>query len=59
MMVKAAPRFATILCRWLGKLAIPIGEADSAAAGAMTVAKEERFEEVSGWKRKGTTEDKK
>jgi hypothetical protein len=35
MMVKAAPRFATILCRWLGRLAMPMGEGDSAAAGAM------------------------
>ncbi len=34
-MVKAAPRLATILCRWLGRLAMPIGEALSAVAGAM------------------------
>jgi hypothetical protein len=32
MMVKAAPLFATILCRWLGRLAMPMGDADSAAA---------------------------
>lgn len=31
MMVKPAPRFATILCRWLGRLAMPIGEALSVA----------------------------
>jgi hypothetical protein len=30
MMVKAAPRFATILCLWFGRLAMPIGEALSA-----------------------------
>lgn len=35
IIVKAAPRLATILCRWLGRLAIPIGEALSAVAGAM------------------------
>lgn len=35
MMVKPAPRFATILCRWLGRLAMPIGEALSAAGGAI------------------------
>ncbi len=35
MMVKAAPRLATILCRWFGRLAMPIGEALSAVAGAM------------------------
>ncbi|KAK5627326.1 hypothetical protein RRF57_003042 [Xylaria bambusicola] len=34
-MVKAAPLFATILCRWLGKLAMPIGDALSAAAGGI------------------------
>jgi hypothetical protein len=34
MMVKAAPLFATILCRWLGRLAMPMGDADSAAAAA-------------------------
>lgn len=34
-MVKPAPRFATILCRWLGRLAMPIGEALSAAAEAI------------------------
>jgi hypothetical protein len=33
MIVKAAPLFATILCRWLGRLAIPIGDALSAAGG--------------------------
>jgi hypothetical protein len=35
MMVKAAPRFATILCLWFGRLAMPIGEADSIEAGAI------------------------
>jgi hypothetical protein len=36
MIVKAAPRFATILWRWLGRLAMPMGEApDSDGAGAM------------------------
>lgn len=35
MMVKAAPRLATILCLWLGRLAMPIGEALSAMAGAI------------------------
>ncbi len=35
MIVKAAPLLATILCRWLGRLAMPIGEALSAVAGAM------------------------
>lgn len=35
MIVKAAPRFATILCRWFGRLAMPIGEADSIDAGAI------------------------
>jgi len=35
MMVKAAPLFATILCRWLGKFAIPIGDALSAVGGAI------------------------
>jgi hypothetical protein len=35
IIVKAAPLFATILCRWLGRLAMPIGEALSAAAGAI------------------------
>lgn len=38
MMVKAAPLFATILCRWLGRFAMPIGDADSIAAGAMVLA---------------------
>lgn len=33
IIVKAAPLFATILCRWLGRLAMPIGEALSLAAG--------------------------
>lgn len=37
IIVKAAPRLATILCLWLGRLAIPIGEALSAVAGAMFV----------------------
>ena len=46
MMVKAAPRFATILCRWLGRLAMPIGEADSAVAGAILIA-EVQTERVS------------
>jgi hypothetical protein len=36
IMVKPAPRFATILWRWLGRLAMPIGEALSDAAGAMS-----------------------
>lgn len=36
MIVKAAPLFATILCRWLGRFAMPMGEAaDSAGGGAM------------------------
>lgn len=35
IIVKLAPRLATILCRWLGKLAMPIGEALSAGAGAI------------------------
>jgi len=35
MIVKAAPLFATILCRWLGRLAIPMGDALSAAGGAI------------------------
>jgi hypothetical protein len=35
MIVKAAPLFATILCRWFGKFAIPIGDALSAVAGAI------------------------
>lgn len=35
IIVKAAPLFATILCRWLGRLAMPIGEADSIVAGAI------------------------
>jgi hypothetical protein len=26
MIVNAAPLFATILCRWFGRLAIPIGD---------------------------------
>lgn len=36
MIVKAAPLFATILCRWLGRLAIPIGDALS-TPGAIAV----------------------
>jgi len=36
IIVNAAPLFATILCRWLGKLAMPIGDALSAAAGAIS-----------------------
>lgn len=35
MIVNAAPLFATILCRWLGKFAMPIGDADSMLAGAI------------------------
>lgn len=35
IIVNAAPRFATILCRWFGRLAMPIGEADSIDAGAI------------------------
>jgi hypothetical protein len=35
IIVKAAPLFATILCRWLGRLAMPIGEALSAVAEAI------------------------
>ncbi len=35
MIVKAAPLLATILCRWLGKLAMPIGDALSAAVGGI------------------------
>jgi len=38
IIVKAAPLFATILCRWLGRLAIPIGDADSVGAGATFAA---------------------
>lgn len=38
IIVKAAPLFATILCRWLGRFAMPIGEADSIVAGAMLAA---------------------
>ena len=42
MIVKAAPLFATILCRWLGRLAMPIGEAaDSAGGGAMLNVQDE------------------
>jgi hypothetical protein len=42
MIVKAAPLFATILCRWLGRLAMPIGvAADSAGGGAILNAQEE------------------
>lgn len=37
IMVKAAPRFATILCLWFGRLAMPIGDAASVMAGAMVV----------------------
>ncbi len=40
IIVKPAPRFATILCRWLGKLAMPIGEALSAGAGAILTDKD-------------------
>lgn len=35
IIVKAAPLLATILCRWLGRLAMPIGEALSVVAGAI------------------------
>ena len=35
IIVKAAPLFATILWRWFGKLAIPIGDALSAVGGAI------------------------
>lgn len=42
MIVKAAPLFATILCRWLGRLAMPMGEADSTGAGAI-------FDRGDGW----------
>jgi hypothetical protein len=35
MTVNEAPLFATILCRWLGKLAMPIGDAFSALEGAI------------------------
>lgn len=35
IIVNAAPLFATILCRWLGRFAIPIGVALSAAGGAI------------------------
>ena len=35
IIVKAAPLFATILCRWFGRLAMPIGEALSAETGGM------------------------
>lgn len=37
IIVNAAPLFATILCRWLGRLAMPMGEADSTLEGAMLV----------------------
>lgn len=37
MMVKPAPRLATILCLWLGRLAMPIGEALSAVVGGAIV----------------------
>jgi hypothetical protein len=36
MIVNAAPLLATILCRWLGRLAMPIGDALSAVAGAIS-----------------------
>lgn len=39
MMVKAAPRFATILCLWLGRFAIPIGDALSAVVVAIVMAR--------------------
>lgn len=38
MIVKAAPRFATILCRWLGRLAMPMGDAADSAVGAGAMA---------------------
>lgn len=34
IIVKAAPRFATILCRWFGRLAMPMGDAADSPAGA-------------------------
>lgn len=37
MMVKPAPRLATILWRWLGRLAMPIGEAFSAVGAIVNV----------------------
>lgn len=37
IIVKAAPLLATILCRWFGKLAMPIGDALSAVAGGMVI----------------------
>jgi hypothetical protein len=43
MMVKAAPRFATILCRWFGKFAIPIGDALSEVGGAIVKVYEVAF----------------
>lgn len=48
MMVKPAPRLATILCRWLGRLAMPIGEALSAAGGAMSGEGEDGRSELEG-----------
>lgn len=36
MIVKAAPLFATILCLWLGRFAIPIGD-ELSGAGAIVV----------------------
>lgn len=35
MMVKAAPLLATILWRWLGRFAIPMGDALSEVGGAI------------------------
>jgi hypothetical protein len=35
-MVKAAPLLATILCRWFGRLAMPIGDALSAVVGGIS-----------------------
>ena len=35
MIVKAAPLLATILCLWLGRFAIPMGDALSEVGGAI------------------------
>ena len=42
MIVKAAPLFATILCRWFGRFAIPMGDALSAVGGAIVGMRLER-----------------
>lgn len=51
MMVKLAPRLATILCRWLGRLAMPMGEALSGAGGAMAeeISSKEGIESDAGY----------